>query len=337
MLREEFTQQYDSNLPLYTRLSTMVTSTVTSLLKGAAIPYLNVDGRLKTLESSFEKSTRKNYDDPFDQIEDFCGIRVICYYPADVDKIVTLLGKEFSVLSKEDTMVRMKPNEFGYRSTHLIISIPKDWLKAPQYRGLDNLKAELQIRTVLMHAWAEIQHKLAYKSLEQVPDAFQRRLFRLSAKFEEADEQLEQIRDDLAAYRAEITPNTGEGISSLKGQPLNLDTLTVLLNKAYPDRSSSVERNSELLAELSETSIEMDGLIEAIEKVLPFLGRLEEETYGIAFRGKWLQVGAARNTLDVANETYFRYRLNQLSATDNQTEWLEHTEFGRRLLRNPTS
>ena len=84
-----------------------------------------------------------------------------------------------------------------------------------------------------MHAWAEIQHKLAYKSGDQVPEAFQRMLFRLSAKFEEADEQLEHIRNGLSSYRSEVRLTAGLGFASLRGQSLNLDTLTILLDAAY--------------------------------------------------------------------------------------------------------
>lgn len=330
MNREEFTQRYDSNRPLYSRLSAMVKSTVVSELDAATIPYLNVDSRLKTLDSSFEKLTRKHYNDPFKEIEDFCGIRIICYYPADVDTIVELLRKEFEVLSEEDTQERMKPNEFGYRSTHLIISIQKDWLKVPQYRGLGELKAEVQVRTIMMHAWAEIQHKLAYKSLDQVPDAFQRQLFRLSAKFEEADDQLEQIRDDLIAYRASIKPDPDDSLESLKAQPLNLDTLTILLDTAYPDRDKSLAENSDLLKEVSEVSLEMKDLVDAIVTLIPISNQLEHRDYGLDQNGHWAQVGAIRTALDISNDDYYHYRVKDLG---DEPLWVEPIEFGRRLLR----
>ncbi len=334
MNREEFKHLYDDIYPLYDRLLTNIHCVVEGQLNSAGIPYLNLEKRVKTLDSSFEKVARKHYDDPFKQIEDFCGLRIICYYPSDVDKIVSLLRQEFEVASEEDTQTRLKANEFGYRSTHLVLSIPKDWLKAPQYRGLDGLKAEVQMRTILMHAWAEIQHKLAYKSADQVPDAFQRKLFRLSAKFEEADEQLEHIRDGLFSYRSEIRPAAGLGFASLRGQPLNLDTLTILLDAAYPMREKSDVYNSELLDELSKVSLTMDDLIDAITAHAPFSNQLEKEEDDGDKTFRWMQVGALRSALDMANDAYYSSRLANLS---DLPEWREPAEFSRRLFGRPTT
>lgn len=333
MNREEFIQGYKSRQPLFGRILKNVSGAICDQLNAAGVPYLNIENRIKTLDSAFEKVGRKNYNDPFNQIEDFCGIRIVCYYPGDVDKIVRLLCNEFDVISEENTQARLKPNEFGYRSTHLILTIPTDWLRAPEYRGLNDLKVEVQTRTILMHAWAEIQHKLAYKSADQVPDDFQRRLFRLSAKFEEADEQLEQIRDDLSSYRSEVR-NIVDGFASLKGQPLNLDTLTILLDAAFPERVKSVSANSEILTEILELSLTMDDLIDAIQTHAPISAQLESLDTGNGEPTFWVQVGALRSALDVANEAYYTYRMHEYYDTE---EWREPTEFGRDLLKNSSN
>lgn len=329
MNREEFKKSYESHYPLYERLLRNVSIVIEEQLNSNKVSFLNIDTRIKTLDSSFEKVSRKNYSDPFNQIEDFCGIRIICYYPSDVEKIVLSLREEFPIHSEEDTQTRLKSNEFGYRSTHLIVSIPGDWLKVPQYRGLDNIKAEIQIRTILMHAWAEIQHKLAYKSADQVPAAFQRKLFRLSAKFEEADEQLEDIRDGLATYRSKIKPTAQLGLSGLKGVPLNLDTLTILLDTAYPEREKSEIQNASLLDELSNKSISMDDLIDAITAQASIITQFEQDERCRSRAKKWVQVGALRSALDVANDDYYSSRFNGLS---KNSDWLEPVAFGRKLL-----
>jgi putative GTP pyrophosphokinase len=334
MNREEFNKSYDELFPLYERLLKNVLIVIEEQLANEKLPFLNLNGRIKSLDSSFEKVDRKKYINPFDEVEDFCGVRIICYYPSDVDKIVSLLRKEFHVHSEEDTQTRLKPNEFGYRSTHLILSIPGDWLKVPQYRGLDNIKAEIQVRTILMHAWAEIQHKLAYKSADQVPDEFQRRLFRLSAKFEEADEQLEDIRDGLADYRKEIKPNSKLGLDGLRGLPLNLDTLSILLDTAYPEKKKSETENATLLNELLENSLIMDDLINAITAHDSIIAEFEQdERYGDQVK-RWVQAGALRHALDVANEVYYQSRLSGLYDTP---EWRNPVEFARALFEKPDS
>ena len=63
----------------------------------------------------------------------------------------------------------LEPDRFGYRSRHFIVSVNREWLKAPNYRGLSGLKAEIQVRTILMHAWADVEYKLAYKKRNMFP------------------------------------------------------------------------------------------------------------------------------------------------------------------------
>lgn len=331
MDRQEFKEHYDNALGLYQKLLKSIDDVISSQLSDEGIPYLHIQKRIKSFDSCFEKVNRKHYQDPFEQIEDFCGLRIVCYYPSDVERIAQMLRSEFDITSEEDTQARLKPNEFGYRSLHFIVSIPNDWLKAPPFRGLGELKAEVQIRTILMHAWAEIQHKLAYKSVEQVPQEFQRKLFRISAKFEEADEQLEQIRNEISAYRAQVRPKAEVDFTSLRGQSLNLDTLSILLDAAFPTRVKKISDSSELLSELLELSLTMDDLIDAIVAVSPFAERLEKEDFGQESPTNWTQTGALRNALDINNETYFEHRFKQLSHFDL---WLAPVEAGKRMLRD---
>ena len=58
-----------------------------------------------------------------------------------------------------------------------------EWLVSPNYRGLGDIKIEIQVRTILMHAWAEIEHKLAYKNKAQIPESVTRNLALISAAF----------------------------------------------------------------------------------------------------------------------------------------------------------
>jgi ppGpp synthetase/RelA/SpoT-type nucleotidyltranferase len=95
---------------------------------------------------------------------------------SDIKKISDFIKKEFIVLESEDKEESLKVDQFGYRSFHFVVKIKNDWLKAPIYRELVGMKAEIQVRTILMHAWAEIQHKLAYKREEHIPDQFKRNL-----------------------------------------------------------------------------------------------------------------------------------------------------------------
>ena len=153
-------KQYFELLKSYEKLAGNIEVALKVLLEEAGIGYLAINCRIKSFDSFLKKIDRKHYDNPFVQIEDICGIRVICYYRSDMEKICEVISREFEVLEGEDKEELLDDNQFGYRSFHYIVKIREDWLAAPNYKGLGNLKAEIQVRTNLMHTWAEIEHKL---------------------------------------------------------------------------------------------------------------------------------------------------------------------------------
>lgn len=334
MLNEEqLLTKYKEMAPVYDRLGANLCAAIQTFLDEKRIPFLDISSRVKSFESAWEKVSRKHYSSPFEQIEDWCGVRVICYYPSDVQGIGDVLREEFDVEAEEDTAHRLKAQEFGYRSTHFVLKVKDSWLKAPQYRGLASIKAEVQVRTILMHAWAEIEHKLAYKSAEQVPDMFRRRLYRLSAKFEEADEQFEDLRRDLAEYRDAVRENAKDDLESFRDKDVDLDTFQVLLDTAFPERDRSPEQTATLLGEVQELSLSMGDLVDAIKTLRPFINEIESfDAHGDAHgehECHWVQVGAMRTALDVSNDKYYQGRKKALR---KYSRWSKTVTFGRELV-----
>ena len=321
-------QEYKEKAILYERLGKNIVDAMQTFLDEVGIPYLDITTRIKDIESAIEKIQRKSYVTGFENIEDWCGIRIICYYPGDIDKICNILRKEFTITTEENTATRLSPHEFGYRSTHFILTIKKQWLEAPNYRKLKTLKAEIQVRTVLMHAWAEIEHKLAYKSAEQVPNEFQRRLYRLSAKFEEADEQFEDLRLGLTKYRESLETEAKEDIGILKEKELNLDTLQIFLDKSYPDRKRDLGRSAGLLKELSSFNFTMTDLIDAVNTQRPILKQTEAAGSSVS----WAQVGAMRNALELSNDDYYKKRSARREGLESASGWGHKVLHGRMLL-----
>ncbi|TGE29719.1 GTP pyrophosphokinase [Hymenobacter metallicola] len=326
--QEEFYRQYDELRPDYERLGINMQQAIKSFLGEKKIPYLDVLYRVKDAASAYEKITRKNYNSPFEQIEDWCGLRVICYYPSDVDRICEIFTTEFDVKTQEDTASRLAPHEFGYRSTHFILTIKESWLKPPNYRGLENLKVEVQVRTILMHAWAEIEHKLAYKSTEQVPDQFKRQLYRLSAKFEEADEQFETLRYGLQEYRETLANQVGEA-EPFPEQEFNLDVLKIFIDKHFPHhKRSNVLSVSDVFNELLTLGLGMKEIQEAYSIGIESLPKLEARWVREApqHRTRLAQVGAFRMVMEVGNDAYFKLRLRGREGTDWVQSVIEERE-----------
>jgi len=150
------------------------------------------------VKSFVEKIQRegKEYQDPLTEITDLAGIRIISYYKEDVDKINKVIEKEFDIdrENSSDKAELLDPEKFGYLSVHYVISLSPDRKKLPVWEDFANIKGEIQVRTVLQHAWAAIDHKLMYKREKEVPTDLRRKLFRLSALLELADDQFSDLR-----------------------------------------------------------------------------------------------------------------------------------------------
>jgi len=187
-------KEYESNLQLYDKLGKNISESIRILLEDDEIKVLSINYRVKETDSFLEKIERKIYENPLVDIEDICGIRIICYYQKDIAKITNIIKQEFDIHEFQNKESKLGYDQFGYRSHHVIASIKKVWEKTPNFKGLSHLKCEIQVRTVLMHAWAEIEHNLAYKTEAQTPEQFRRKLHRISAKLEEADEQFEDLK-----------------------------------------------------------------------------------------------------------------------------------------------
>lgn len=189
---------------------------VEDLLEAAHIDYVQVEARAKTVESFVEKIRRKGRlaDDPFRSVTDLVGIRVITYYVEDVETVGALIRREFAldVENTVDKSAALGADQFGYKSAHFVASLGNGRETLAEWALFKDISVEFQVRTALQHAWAAVSHKLDYKSPEDAPESLRRRLFRLSALFELADEQFSTLRDESVrtegVYRAQVRAGT---------------------------------------------------------------------------------------------------------------------------------
>lgn len=332
-------KRFSELTPKYQNLALNLKQALELFLHDAGISYLTIDHRIKDLDSFIEKIGRREYDDPFDQTEDICGLRIICYYTSDLEKICGIIKREFKIIESTDKEDLLKPDQFGYRSYHFVVRIKQDWLKAPNYRGLEDLKAEIQVRTVLMHAWAEIQHKLAYKKKTDIPNQFHRQLSRIAAKLEETDEQFEDLRTDTEQYRKRLIAKAEKAKGVFESSlPLNIDNLEAYLDHYFPKQKKAARsRTAQLLDELVRERITMRQLVESYEGVKALLPQIEEEDYsGEKLGTRAYQVGMLRLILDLTVDSYFkRHELSgfPLPFLRKPSPFLEITRKWRKKIR----
>lgn len=165
---KEIVEEYSASRGSYEACLKYVENTVESIIKSQSINVHEIIGRVKTVESLQGKVKRKNYSN-LAEITDLCGIRIITYFSDDVDKIAELISQEFEV-DVENTIDKRKsedPTKFGYVSLHYVVGLKEENTSPTLYGKFKNIKLEIQIRTVMQHAWAEIEHDLGYKSKEK--------------------------------------------------------------------------------------------------------------------------------------------------------------------------
>jgi putative GTP pyrophosphokinase len=271
MNKKNISEKFQQDEEAYKRLGQNIVDALIIFLEDNQIPFLSVYFRVKKLDSVLEKFERKGYSKSFDEIEDICGIRVICYYASDVEKVNKIIKKEFQIVEEENKSELLGLKEFAYRSQHYIVKINKDWNAAPNYRNLENFKAEIQVRTILMHAWAEIEHKLNYKTDAQVPDKFQRKLFRLSAKFEEADEQFEELKSGIEEYKLQLNNTILTSKKFNPKQDFNIDSFRSFVKFHFPEADTDSKQFSMAFEHISKLDNPFLALDDAIKKVKPHL------------------------------------------------------------------
>lgn len=198
-------REYARKHPELQRATDQFVHLVTAILDDAGINYLTVTGRAKSVSSFAAKAARTHegrrvFLKPLEDITDQIGIRVITYVHSDVQAVVDLLGDQVIVHDDRD-MGRETADEgrFGYASRHLLVSLDPARGTSPAYDLLPARRAQVQIRTVLQHAWAEYEHDIRYKGTippEHVSE-FDRRFTLAAGLLELADREFSAIRDRL--------------------------------------------------------------------------------------------------------------------------------------------
>ena len=213
-------EEYRQAKPACDDAAVKVKATLEKVFKKSGLIVAAIESRVKTEESLAGKLELKGskYASLAD-ITDIVGVRVITFYIDDVDKVASAVERLFKV-DWENSVDKRKIHEidsFGYMSLHYICS-----MDGFPYRF------EIQMRTVLQHAWANMNHDTGYKSGVEIPLEYRRSLSRLSGLLELADEQFSEIRADLADYRRRIQALVASG--NLSEVPLDGDSFRSFLN-----------------------------------------------------------------------------------------------------------
>ena len=204
---QELLAQYRSLLPVYTQMAEVIPQKLKEFFDQAGIIIAALEHRVKTESSLSGKLQLKGskYSDIYD-ITDLVGIRVITFYIDDVDKVASIVERLFEI-DWENSIDKRKAHEidsFGYLSLHYICRIPESSYSNPEHPELNKIRFEIQMRTVLQHAWANMNHDTGYKSGVEIPTIYMRNMSRLAGMLELVDDEFSRIRRELSDYRRNV-------------------------------------------------------------------------------------------------------------------------------------
>ncbi|NMD72435.1 hypothetical protein HHO41_19375 [Bacillus sp. DNRA2] len=226
--------EYKVSKELYKDFCTKIEGLIKDILKQKNLNYHSIESRVKE-ENSLDLKV-KNSNGKYTclgEITDVTGLRIITYFSDDVDMIAEIIQKEFEIdkSNSVDKRKQLDPDRFGYLSLHYVVKLNGNRVTLPEYQRFKDLKVEIQIRSILQHAWAEIEHDLGYKTKHSIPSLVRREFSRLAGLLELADEEFIKIRKNLDEYNENIK-------EQIKSKPSNvlIDKLTI--KQLLEDRES---------------------------------------------------------------------------------------------------
>ena len=196
-------EEYRKQRPVFKKMQETLPAQVRALLDEAGIVVASIESRIKEERSLAGKLALKGakYESLAD-ITDIFGMRIITFYTDDVDKVASAVDRLFEIDwdNSVDKRKLLEVDSFGYLSLHYVCRSP-----GFPYRF------EVQMRTILQHAWANMNHDTGYKSGVEIPVEYHRNMNRLAGMLELVDEQFSRIRTDINDYRRQVQSLVASG------------------------------------------------------------------------------------------------------------------------------
>ena len=317
--------------------------------QAGGVDIAKVEGRVKEVDECIRKFTRKyrpaleERNLPYDiqsYITDLVGVRVVCLYEDELEKVAQILHAHFTVIDVTDKVAAVESTEasFGYKGLHLDLALNEQQRGQPEHAGHAHLPFELQVRTIIQDAWSVLDHKIKYK--KSIPGELKRRINVLSALFELADREFRQIRDATTAELLRAPDETAESPPGLPG-----DLLAPGKNpggSAELNAFTFLKIATHFFKDFEFEPTKVDGFVDDIQGWSPRMTRahfnaLMRETVGVVKRykqhleeqnpqGSLNPYTVIRHCLYLSNKSVFRPALRN-SARESFEAWLqENTE-----------
>lgn len=226
---EKVLEEFESRKGKLESFCAKAKSLIEGSLEDAGIKYRSVQWRVKS-----KKKLRKKYLDPeknykkLDDITNLAGLRVITYYEDEVDAVANVINREFEVDPDRSIDKRItEPDRFSYRAINYVCRHLKKRLDDVEYKKYIGVWCEIQITSILQHAWSEIEHEW-YDLKDAYPDKIKRRLSRLVALFELAESEFLALKMERSNYQKSIDIQVAVELPDVPLDPVSMRSLLTL-------------------------------------------------------------------------------------------------------------
>ncbi len=256
---DEFIRQHE----VYKQLANTVQEILKEKLKIENLKTAYVLSRVKDRGSFLEKIHRKGYSDPFQQMNDIVGVRVVCLYTEDIEKIAKLIRGHFNILEEDSKDKDLGTDKMGYHDLSFVVQSKEGEENLGQY------KFEIQVRTIVSDAISIISHDLHYKKDPPFPEKLERELNLAFATMELTQYHCNALRERRKEYVKVIEREAADNANqaAFLNQPITDDALRVYTKKLFPSLSIKEHIHALILRDLNPNKYK---ILEDIDKAIKY-------------------------------------------------------------------
>ncbi len=198
---QEISKTWQIDEPQFKALGKLVYSFIKSNITEFEI-FPEISYRTKDLLSIVKKIKKKLREKPYSYsyLNDKLGVRIICTFQEDLDKVDQFIKKYFLIKKAEYKRDKLDFDKLDYISNHYDLTINTDIKGFNKHVALKNLVFELQVRTLNQHVWSNTAHSLSYKQEAAIAPILQRKIYRLLSLYEIADDEFSMVNKALLLY-----------------------------------------------------------------------------------------------------------------------------------------
>jgi putative GTP pyrophosphokinase len=254
---DEVLSEFDALKPKLIDLCERTKDLLEEAIEASGLKIQGITWRVKDrnkLKRKYESSDKQYCC--LSDITDVAGLRIITYLARDVDVAASIVRREFDLDEKNSIDKRKSdhPEKLGYQSLHYICRYKPQRLSLFEYSKYSGLKFELQTRSLLQHAWAELQHG-AYDVGENIPDDIKTRFSCLSGLLQLADREFSSVIDDQIKYARSAAVMVETRVDALSEVRLDALSLGAFVEKSTEAKELDA-RLGVILGATIETAIE---------------------------------------------------------------------------------